>query len=201
MKLFNINRFKSIKTKRLQNYLVYAIGEIILVVVGILVAVSINNRNEAKKDEAQVDKIAAQVKQRIETDIKEIKRIKQILDEDLKLYNLFLKKDKTPKETKYVSQQAPYLVTMVVEFASFNSIVSSSLDKATLSNSVLSNKLLEIDQDYKSIYETLKPTEDLIKDELISNINHIKKNFYWYEKLMNDQALTEEEFSYFESVD
>ncbi|WP_375242688.1 hypothetical protein [Lacinutrix sp.] len=90
---------------------------------------------------------------------------------------------------------------MVVEFASFNSIVSSSLDKATLSNSVLSNKLLEIDQDYKSIYETLKPTEDLIKDELISNINHIKKNFYWYEKLMNDQALTEEEFSYFESVD
>ena len=60
MKLFNINRFKSIKTKRLQNYLVYAIGEIILVVVGILVAVAINNRNEAKKDEAQVDKIAAQ---------------------------------------------------------------------------------------------------------------------------------------------
>ena len=104
MKLFNINRFKSIKTKRLQNYLVYAIGEIILVVVGILVAVAINNRNEAKKDEAQVDKIAAQVKQRIETDIKEIKRIKQILDEDLKLYNLFLKKDKTPKETTYVSK-------------------------------------------------------------------------------------------------
>jgi len=165
MKLFNINRFKSIKTKRLQNYLVYAIGEIILVVVGILVAVAINNRNEAKKDEAQVDKIAAQVKQRIDTDIKEIKRIKQILDEDLKLYNLFLKKDKTPKETKYVSQQVPYLVTMVVEFASFNSIVSSSLDKAT------------------------QPTEDLIKDELISNINHIKKNFYWYDKLMNDQHL------------
>ena len=54
-----INRFKSIKTKRLQNYLVYAIGEIILVVVGILFAVAINNRNEAKKDEAQVDKIAA----------------------------------------------------------------------------------------------------------------------------------------------
>ena len=54
---------------------------------------------------------------------------------------------------------------MVVEFASFNSIVSSSLDKAT------------------------QPTEDLIKDELISNINHIKKNFYWYDKLMNDQHL------------
>jgi len=195
MKLFNINRFKSIKTKRLQNYLVYAIGEIILVVVGILVAVAINNRNEAKKDEAQVDKIAAQIKQRIETDIKEIKRIRQILDEDLKLYNLFLKKDKTQKETTYVNQQAPYLVTMFVEFASFNSIVSSSLDKATLSNSVLSNKLLEIDQDYKSIYETLKPTEDLIKDELISNINRIKNNFYWYEKLINDQSLTEEEFS------
>jgi len=30
-------------------YLKYAIGEIVLVIVGILIALSINNRNEAKK--------------------------------------------------------------------------------------------------------------------------------------------------------
>jgi hypothetical protein len=35
---------------RIGNYLKYAIGEIILVVIGILIALSINNRNEIRKD-------------------------------------------------------------------------------------------------------------------------------------------------------
>ena len=34
---------------RLGKYLLYAIGEIVLVVIGILIALSINNRNEEKK--------------------------------------------------------------------------------------------------------------------------------------------------------
>ena len=38
-----------IKDKKVINYLLYAIGEIILVVIGILIALSINNSNELKK--------------------------------------------------------------------------------------------------------------------------------------------------------
>lgn len=38
-----------IKDKKVINYLIYAIGEIILVVIGILIALSINNSNELRK--------------------------------------------------------------------------------------------------------------------------------------------------------
>jgi len=52
-KLFNNIRKKLINDKpseaRTVNYIKYAIGEIVLVVVGILIALSINNWNESRK--------------------------------------------------------------------------------------------------------------------------------------------------------
>jgi hypothetical protein len=202
MKLFNKHRFKMVEAKRLKNYLVYAIGEIILVVIGILIAVSINNQNEAKNDEAQVAKIALQVKKKITLDLANMKTISKTLNEDLKLYNLYLKPEKTEKEQRYINAQAPFLVTLYVEFLSFNPIISPSLNQATLDNNKLSTKLLEIQHDYTAINESLKPMEEIIKDELISNITYIKEHFDWYEKLVSNQpSFTNNELEYFKSQD
>jgi hypothetical protein len=42
-----------IKENKVSKYMLYAIGEIVLVVIGILIALQINNNNEAKKQRAQ----------------------------------------------------------------------------------------------------------------------------------------------------
>ena len=49
IKFFRKIRQKLVTEKRFSKYLIYAIGEIILVVIGILIALSINNWNEDKK--------------------------------------------------------------------------------------------------------------------------------------------------------
>ena len=49
IKLFRKIRFKLLETGKTIKYLKYAIGEIILVVIGILIALQINNWNEQKK--------------------------------------------------------------------------------------------------------------------------------------------------------
>lgn len=49
--IFKIMRFKSLQNNRIVRYLSYALGEIILIVLGILIALQINNKNEAKKIE------------------------------------------------------------------------------------------------------------------------------------------------------
>lgn len=49
IKFFSEIRHKMLKENRLSKYIVYAIGEIILVVIGILIALSINNKNEIRK--------------------------------------------------------------------------------------------------------------------------------------------------------
>jgi len=50
IKFFRIIRQQLLSQNRFSKYLLYAIGEIILVVIGILIALQINNWNEQKKD-------------------------------------------------------------------------------------------------------------------------------------------------------
>ena len=60
-----------IKSGAVNKYLIYAIGEIVLVVLGILIALQINNWNEGKKNEATVHVLMTQVLEEIEMNIKE----------------------------------------------------------------------------------------------------------------------------------
>ena len=53
IKFFRKIRQNMIKENRASKYFLYAIGEILLVVVGILIALQINNNNEAKKAKAK----------------------------------------------------------------------------------------------------------------------------------------------------
>jgi len=50
IKLFRNIRQNMIKQNRVTNYFLYAIGEIVLVVIGILIALQINNANEQRKE-------------------------------------------------------------------------------------------------------------------------------------------------------
>ena len=60
-------------------YLKYAIGEIILVVVGILIALSINNWNEANKNKALERGFIHNLISDFESDVKQINEVIKIL--------------------------------------------------------------------------------------------------------------------------
>ena len=49
-KIFRKIRQNLLRENKVYRYLLYAIGEIILVVIGILIALQINNSNEARKN-------------------------------------------------------------------------------------------------------------------------------------------------------
>ena len=54
MKIFRNIRKKLAAENKVSNYLRYAIGEILLVVIGILVALQVNNWNEQRKENAKI---------------------------------------------------------------------------------------------------------------------------------------------------
>ena len=69
IKIFRHIRQRLIKEDRISKYLLYAMGEIILVVIGILIALSINNWNEDRKQEKELNDYLIKISENIAEDI------------------------------------------------------------------------------------------------------------------------------------
>jgi sulfur transfer complex TusBCD TusB component (DsrH family) len=66
--IFRKIRQKLLQENRFTRYLVYAIGEILLVTIGILIALSINTWNESRKEKNYLLKVYAQIRQDLQAD-------------------------------------------------------------------------------------------------------------------------------------
>ena len=113
-------------------YLKYAIGEIILVVIGILVALQINTWNEEKKERVQEQKYLIEIKANLESDLLQIEDIRngyQQISVTADSILMFIK-DAKPKTTNY-NKLWEYIiaVTYVPSFQSqkngYNNLISA----------------------------------------------------------------------------
>ncbi|TFG78700.1 MAG: hypothetical protein E4H26_01785 [Flavobacteriales bacterium] len=76
----------------------YALGEIILVVIGILMALQINNWNEGRKQQQALDNIYAMVAEDLERDIKSIEFIIQVKKKEEPIFKKILDGSMTKKD-------------------------------------------------------------------------------------------------------
>ena len=70
IKIFRKIRQNLIFQNKVSNYIIYAIGEIILVVIGILIALQVNNWNEIRREKTVEFKILEEIKANLETTLK-----------------------------------------------------------------------------------------------------------------------------------
>jgi hypothetical protein len=87
IKFFKKIRYHNIDTRKTGKYFTYAIGEIVLVVIGILIALNINNRNEHNKLVAKEVKILKEIKYELEGSLRD-------LDSDIKSHQRNLNSSK-----------------------------------------------------------------------------------------------------------
>lgn len=83
-KLFNTIRRKLLTENRFSKYLLYAIGEIILVVIGILIALSINNWNEKRKISELETRVLTEISEDLADDIRSLQNDVNLNQEGLK---------------------------------------------------------------------------------------------------------------------
>ncbi len=72
IKIFKKQRQDHMEKKKTGTYLKYVVGEVILVVIGILIAVQINNWNESRKLKNTISTVYSIIKSDLQTDIKSI---------------------------------------------------------------------------------------------------------------------------------
>jgi len=77
MKIYRKIRFELVGENKTGKYVKYAIGEIVLVVVGILIALQINNWNQAKKDDNALKEYLVKIKSHTLEDFRQLEEIKQ----------------------------------------------------------------------------------------------------------------------------
>ncbi len=74
IKFFRKIRQNLLMENKTGKYLKYAVGEIVLVVIGILIALSINNWNQNKRQEEQLNSVYERIVIDIDNDIRELSR-------------------------------------------------------------------------------------------------------------------------------
>ncbi|WP_430468012.1 DUF6090 family protein [Winogradskyella ouciana] len=93
IKFFRRIRYKLMEQNKTSKYFKYAIGEIVLVVIGILIALSINNWNEKQKEKNQIRNIYARIVKDFENSSKEIERDVAVMEARFSLMDRIIREE------------------------------------------------------------------------------------------------------------
>lgn len=191
-KIFRKIRLKSLKETKNIAYIKYAIGEIVLVVIGILIALQINNWNENRKQDNELKNILQTIHKDLKIDTTlariTIDYYKEVEDNSEKIINNEINKDNY-KDYPYVralaSRYRPYVIQtkgfeMVKDFSSKNEMKNDSI-------------FINISQFYTPFKQLFEDSNEFIKNEILKNIETYKKYDWfidWSQGKSNDDMIT-----------
>lgn len=174
IKLFRNIRKKLLQEGKTTNYLKYAIGEIVLVVIGILIALQVNNANEQRKENDRVKKFLVKFQRQINQNLENIKNEDEKNNEDLSLSKDLLKLIYTDTVTNIETTLDNVVGLNVFDY-------HLNLDMLSLEEAINNGDITLIKSDslLKYIYKFIKLNKDTIERERIIN-EDLNNNFKPY---------------------
>lgn len=183
IKFFRKIRQKLLSENKFSKYLLYAIGEIILVVIGILIALSINNSNELKKIRIAEKVYLKEIKSDLIQDtlllsqvIKDHKwRIAQLMSQDTTIDFIFEEIIGELPKVEGVSELEYIFFTdrkFRPKIGTYNSMISEG------KSNIISNR--ELFNNIQSIYELEAQNIITIGEDVLNRSNELR-NKYAYE--------------------
>ena len=177
IKFFRRIRQNMIKESKVSKYLLYAIGEIVLVVIGILIALSINNWNEQKKTNKKELSMLTEVKNALNAN-KEILKTRSDSFNILKHRGKLLQEHLTNKLVYHDTLES-YLnipqrnYSFRLSFSTYENLKSQGFD-------IISNEGLRLDiiKLYDEHFGLLKDQEDKMSDILTNSIEPILFKYF-----------------------
>lgn len=193
IKFFRKIRQTLLTQNKLGKYLVYAIGEIVLVVIGILLALNINNKNEERINEEKFVKIFKEIQADLATDVQEAMQIFDFFIfgdsvQDLILTNKYTKED-------YRSGRAYKLGMSYEDFV----IQTNGYDNLMLNINNIPEKYQPLLKDLKYMYVSMNSTIDVYNTRIRETVYRQIDYLYgreWYQKSIKG-IISEEEIDYF----
>src|SRR6056297_155228 len=133
IKFFRKIRQKMLSENKFSKYLIYAIGEIVLVVIGILIALQINNWNESRKESATIKTYLKSMLVDLNNDSNRFDGMIENLDKQIKANSSIF------ESKKYQVNSIDSIVFIVTSYFTDYKIVDQTFQK--IKNSGLANQL------------------------------------------------------------
>ena len=178
IKFFRKIRQKLLSENKFSKYLIYATGEIFLVVIGILIALQINNWNEQQNIQRNQEKYLRLLKTEAINNLKQVTNTKESVNTlniwQNKIFNLIDSSQDTITED-YISKTFGNVFSNTYEFRYENSVLTemkTSGELKNISNDSLRNYLIALDP----LVLRIENQEQSVKQEYDKSIEYIKKN-------------------------
>jgi len=170
IKFFRKIRQNLLSEGKTSKYFKYAIGEIILVVIGILIALQINNWNEKRKSDNILENYYHQIITDLATDYNRIHYDLYVLEKDyIAKYNEFVKNLPTQNSAKAIILSSQKLKYTTTAYTNFNTNTIETLQTSgdiKLIPTAIRNKLIELKNEQDKAYKASNKNYDNFLDEI-----------------------------------
>jgi len=160
IKFFRKIRQQLLTDNKFSKYLLYAIGEILLVVIGILIALQINNQNDLKKSRAKEINYLTNIKTDLKITVQELNRYINVRTQSIEAANTILEhiEGKPITDIEAFNELGVPIYNWTKFYQNNNTFqeLLNSGNLALISNDSIKNMLLDIE----SLYKKLKSEED-----------------------------------------
>jgi len=177
IKFFRKIRQSLLTQNKMSKYLLYAFGEIILVVIGILLALNINNRNQQKINDDKITNILKEIQQDLVGDVERSKGIFDRFRESDSIQDLILNDKYTYDD--YKSKKSRRLPFWYVDFV----INTNGYDNLMRNIDNVPDKYKTLLKDLKTLYVDKKSDIDVYnaraRETVYKNIDHVWTTYDW----------------------
>lgn len=197
IKFFRKIRQKLLVENRFNKYLVYAVGEIVLVVIGILIALQINNWNEQRANEERIKTTLKQIQKDLINDIQEIEPIHKDINRYIELIEDFLYNN---KPASYFEKK---LGTLVFSVLSYDQFIQSNQSFLNFKNQIsvvpsdYDNLMFNLNRLYIENAGLFRDSQNDLKNEITVYRSYLFKKYNWMEDYWVKRERTKEVKDYF----
>lgn len=161
-----INFFKKLRRENINsNYLKYAVGEIFLVVIGILIALWINNVNEQRKENTQLRGYLSAIQKNLQSDTVAIKRQDRTYKANQQIADAYLRNlftNQYPTDTLFMAFNALAEQYLRIDQSGFEALKSSGY-VSKLQGLEIEEKLFQYYYNYDKLLEQEKSQNNFIE--------------------------------------
>ena len=186
--MFSKQKINLLSNKKLKSYLGYATGEILLIVIGISIAVYINDIVERSNQEKLLNTILTNISSDLNTDIREVDIILNIYESQEPLFDFILDSLDMGKTMKDC-QTCPNIITSATPFSIRNRGYQQLVNYKEYNIEHTDSLIFNISNFYSSYQKLTEVVNELILDDTNENLDYLKLNYIHFKDMYSNKEV------------